>query len=148
MTNKSTAHKTKTIGVRVTADENKLFVMLAQEQGVSISEFMRNAIINYAQMTLEHKELLNELGLVDVNKSGATFHSTIEETREIICTSITTLNDRLSGKVDRIEKLIDAFLYAYLFHTPEVNDENKNNAKQSAVIRKKRVLALMEKDSS
>lgn len=127
----------KTIGIRVTAEENKLFEALAKEQGITVSELLRTAGLTIAEMSVESRELLGKKD----SESSRYVHTLIEKVQETLANSIKESNTILSGKLNKVEKLIDAFLYAYLFHTPEVKDSQKQNAKNSAIVRKKKVLA-------
>lgn len=129
--------KGKTIGIRVTAEENKLFEALANEQGITVSELLRTAGLTIAEMSVENRELLGKKD----SESSRYVHTLIEKVQETLANSIKESNTILSGKLNKVEKLIDAFLYAYLFHTPEVKDSQKQNAKNSAIVRKKKVLA-------
>lgn len=134
---KQGSDKGKTIGIRVTAEENKLFEALANEQGITVSEILRTAGLTIAEMSVESRELLGKKD----SESSRYVHTLIEKVQETLANSIKESNTILSGKLNKVEKLIDAFLYAYLFHTPEVKDSQKQNAKNSAIVRKKKVLA-------
>lgn len=143
--NETKLHKTKVVSFRVSAEENRIFELLAKDQGISVSEFFRMAGMTIAEMSLDNKDFLKALGKEPVNALGK-IESIMEATRDILANSIKESNALMTMKMERLEKVLDAFLYAYLFHTPEVNDQRKQHAMQSAVTRKKKVLSLVEND--
>ena len=135
--------KSKTIGIRATPQEVKLFEALAKEQGTTVSEFLRAAGLTIAEMSVENRELLGK----NNSESYRNIQTLIKNVEETLANSIKESNTILSGKLNKVEKIIDAFLYAYLFHTPEVKDSQKQVAKNSAIVRKKKVLALIDENN-
>ncbi len=133
--------KGKIIGIRVSFQENKLFETLAQGQGTTVSEFLRTAGLTLAEMEVDNKEVLKLIGKDRTGISNVL--SLIESIKETLANSIKESNTLLSHKVDKVEKLVHAFLYAYFFHTPEVKESLKAEAKRAAVDRKKKVDALI-----
>ena len=132
--------KSKTIGIRATPQEVKLFEALAKEQGTTVSEFLRTAGLTIAEMSVENRELLGK----NNSEPYRNIQTLIKNVEETLANSIKESNTILSSKLNKVEKIIDAFLYAYLFHTPEVKDSQKQVAKNSAIVRKKKVLALID----
>lgn len=133
----------KMIGVRVSPQENKLFEVMAQEQRVTVSEFLRTAGLTLAEMSVESREFLKSFGK-DGRQTYQNIQTMLETLKETLANSIKGSDTHLSRKIDKIERLIGAFIYVYLFHTPEVKDTLKQQAKQSALARKQKVLTLAE----
>jgi len=135
--------RTKSIGIRVSEDEWTLFDIVARSQGITVSEFLRQSGIHYAEMSAENKDFLDSIGQ---NSEAAqnTVHEFLTDLKEVIFQSLKHTHDDLSVQVKRVEKLIDVFLYAYLFHQPEVKEVLKENAMKSAIRRKEKVLSMIE----
>lgn len=139
--------KKKVLSIRITEEMEKLFSMIAEEQGVSIAKYLRDAGIILAEMATDDKDLMALLGEKDKIKAAKTFHLLFQETKDTIVNSSQSVFDRLVNRIDRIEKLIEIFIYIYLFHTPEVKESLKQSAKQSAQERKKKVMAILSKSN-
>ena len=134
MTSQSKAKIVK-VNLRVTAEEMKLMTMLAEREGASISEFLRNAVLTMSEIYLENKEFLSSLPDKDKVNAVGMLKALIIENQEIAANSIKGSHEDLLERIERVEKLIGVFVYVYLFHTPEVTESKKKQAKESAVDR-------------
>ena len=135
--------KERFIGIRVTEDQYRLFQLLAKEQNVSVSEFLRSGVVNFAEKFVESQQVLESVEDKDKKAAQQTIHAMITEVRGVLANSIQQSDERVCRRVEHMQKLLEAFLYAYLYHTPEIPEEMKKEAKRSALARQKRVLELM-----
>lgn len=133
---------TKTKTVRLTPQEIKLFEIIAKGQGVTVSEFMRTASLTIAEMSIDNKELLQSLGK-DETQAFQNIKILLSELKDTILNSIKGSNTSIMRKLDYVEKLVDISLYSYLFHTPEIKETLKQQARKSALERKKKILSFI-----
>ncbi len=119
--------RTKVIGVRVSEDEWKAFDFIANEQKITISELLRNAAIRYSGLYAENEEER----LSDGNGERS-IDETIHVFSETIAKTIKQSTEDLLLQIRTNEKRLKGFIYAFLYHTPEVNEELKGEASRSA----------------
>ena len=141
----STARES-TIGVRFTEEEKKIVKMVADEGWDSnLSNFCREAILTMVERYVENKELVEGLGGEKEAKDvQASLSEMIEDAKEMLANSIHQSNEGLSKRITRLEKFMGSFLYAYLYHTPEISEDLKKEAAISADERVKKVMVLCE----
>lgn len=137
--------KSNVITIRLTDDMHKLFNMIASEQKVTVGKYMRDASVILAEMSTDEKEIISLIKDKDKIKAQKAFHALLIETKDSLLNSNKELFDRISVRVEKLEKLVHLFLYSYFFHTPEVKETMKEQARKSAKERKKGVLELLEK---
>ncbi len=137
--------KTNIVTVRLTDDMLKLFSMLASEQKVTVGKYMRDAAVLLAEMSTDEKDIMSLIKDKDKIKAQKAVHSLIIETKDSLLNSNQQLFDRVSARIEKLEKLVQLFLYSYFFHTPEVKETMKDQARKSAKERKKGVLLLLDK---
>src|SRR3989338_8474677 len=137
--------KTNIVTVRLTDDMLKLFSMLASEQKVTVGKYMRDAAVILAEMSTDEKEIMSLIKDKDKIKAQKAVHSLVIETKDSLLNSNQQLFDRISARIEKLEKLVQLFLYSYFFHTHEVKETMKDQARKSAKERKKGVLLLLDK---
>ncbi len=134
--------------IRFTDEEEKLIEMVSEEgwKG-NTAGFCREAILTAAERHIENKELAEGLGGEEKAKDvQVSISEMIEEAKEVLANSIHQSNEGLSQRITKLEKFMKVFLYAYLYHTPEVDEGMKKSASIAADARVKKVMALCEKD--
>jgi len=134
--------------IRFTAEEEKIIEMVAEEgwNGNS-SVFCREAILTAAERHIENKELAEGLGGEEKAKDvQVAISEMIAEAKEVLANSIHQSNEGLSQRITKLEKFMEVFLYAYLYHTPEIDENMKQEASVAADKRVKKVMALCEKE--
>lgn len=136
--------KISRVNLRITPQEIKLIRMMAQKEGLNLSEYLRNVVLTIAESSVESREFLNSVS--DNNKDNAVqiLKGLILENKDTTANSIKGVFDALLDRFDKVERLIDVFIYVFLYHTPEVIDTKKKQAKDSAVERLKKTLALID----
>lgn len=137
--------KTSRVTVRLNDDMLKLFTMLASEQKVTVGKYLRDAAVILAEMTTDEKEILSLIKDKDKIKAQKAVHSLVIDTKDSLLNSNKELFDRIASRIEKLEKLIHLFLYSYFFHTPEIKETMKDQARRSAKERKKGVLQLLDK---
>jgi len=137
--------KTNIVTVRLTDDMLKLFTLLASEQKVTVGKYMRDAAVILAEMSTDEKDIMSLIKDKDKIKAQKAVHSLVIETKDSLLNSNQQLFDRISARIEKLEKLVQLFLYSYFFHTPEVKETMKDQARKSAKERKKGVLLLLDK---
>ncbi len=137
--------KSNVVTIRLTNDMHKLFNMIASEQKVTVGKYMRDAAVILAEMSTDEKEVMALIKDKDKIKAQKAMHALLIETKDSLLNSNKELFDRISARIEKLEKLVHLFLYSYFFHTPEVKETMKDQARRSAKERKKGVLQLLDK---
>ncbi len=132
--------------VRLTKDMDKLFSIIAKEHNTTVGKYLRDAGIILAEAAIDEKEILEFIKDKDKLKVKKKFQHLFEEARNIVINSIAELHGNISTRIDRLEKLMELFLYFYLFHTPEVPEHKKEAAAKSASKRKRKIMAYVERE--
>ncbi len=135
----STEHRNRNIGIRVTDDEWKLFDIIARQQRISKSEFLRNAGIHFAELSAEDQQTFASSGSTTSGKPDF-IREQFTSANEIIANTIREAVSELTLEIKDIEKLLKVILYTYLFHTPEVPEGLKRDAKKSAIARMDKIV--------
>lgn len=137
--------KRNVVSIRITDDEKKLLDLLANQQGINVPEYVRRALLTIAQMSSDNQDFLDSIGSKNKEFVVQELKSMIADSKDVLANSIKGSHEGLLERIEKLEKLLDCFLYAYLYHTPEVPEKNKISAKESALIRKKKVLSLIDR---
>ena len=137
-------NKTAAIRVRVTESELKLFRFVADTQGIKLSEFMRRAGVMYAEICSEQSEIMESTD-ESPYEAEKSFHQMFADFNQVTARTITQSHDDLCRQIDDLKIMQDAFLYVLLYHSSEIPLEKKEQAKQSAIRRKAKVLAMIAK---
>ena len=135
--------KTNSIRARVTEDEARLFKIVAESHGISVSDFLRRAAVYYSEVSTGPQEGPG-CSEENPNTGQETFPQMLADTRLAVVNTIKYINDDLVAKMENIEDLLDALLYAVLYHLPEIPDEKKEHAMRSATKRKAKVQRMTE----
>ncbi len=143
MTKKNNSRTSK-LDTRFTAEERNLVALMAQKEGISISEYLRNCAVVFAQSSIEYSELLNSIPGNKKDNAVEMLRALINEDKETTLNSIKAAYEGMLEKFERMEKLIGILMYVYFFHTPQVIDSKKKEARESAVTRVKKSLALID----
>ncbi len=135
--------KEKVYSVRLTSDMDKLFSIIAKERGMTVSKYLRDSGIILAEMSADEKELYKKVKEEDRLDIQKTFHLLFQETQDLVVNSTEGMYERLSERVNKLEQLLETFLYVYLYHTPEVKESEKQKSKKSAQVRKLKVMKIL-----
>jgi hypothetical protein len=135
--------KEKRYSVRLTKDMDRLISIVAKERGITVAKYLRDSGIILAEMSTDEKELYSMVKEEDRSSVQKTFHLLFQETKDIVVNSSQGLFDKLSERIDRLERFVEIILYVYLFHTPEVKESEKQKSKKSAQERKKKVMKIL-----
>ncbi|MCK4882105.1 MAG: hypothetical protein KAS92_03670 [Candidatus Omnitrophica bacterium] len=130
--------------VRLTKDMDKLFSMIADEHNTTVGKYLRDAGIILAEMSIDEREILELIKDKDKLKVQKKFQHLIEESKHSVLNSIVRVHEDMSNRFDKLEILLRAFLYVYLFHTPEVKIHLKESAKKSAQVREQKILSYVK----
>ena len=146
--------KEKFVTVRMSKEEHELLSLLAEKQGVKLSVYMRNNSILAGEKSIEHEQLIQSINSSDKIAGQETFHTMFNQLREMTLNSIKCLHEDLLKKIaslskenDVLKRILEEILYTYLYHTPEVPQEKKQQAMHSALDRQKKVLNLISAKS-
>jgi len=134
--------------VRLSEDMNKLFLIVAKEHKTTVGKFLRDAGLIMAEMSVDQKEFLELIKDKDELKVQKKFQTLFEENKDLVVNGIQNLYETLSERIDKIEKLIEIFIYVYLYHTPEIDKGSHENAVKSGLKRRKRVLEICNREWS
>ncbi|MCA9408676.1 MAG: hypothetical protein KC733_08300 [Candidatus Omnitrophica bacterium] len=136
--------KEKRYSVRLTKDMERLFKIVANERGITVGRYLRDAGLAIAEMSIDEKGLAELIDKKDRDKFQKTFHMHLQETKDLVVNSSQRILEELSDRIGRVENFLEIFLYVYLYHTPEVKDIGKDSAKKSAQDRKKKVMSVIK----
>lgn len=132
--------------VRLSEDMNKLFSMVAKDHNTTVGKYLRDAGLILAEMSVDEKQFLQQISAEDKMIVQKKFQNLLEENKDIVINGIKSLYDLLSERIDKIEKLIEIFIYVYLYHTPELDKGLHENAVKSGLKRRKRVLEICDRE--
>lgn len=129
---------------RVSPEEKKLVQMAARREEEAVSEYLRKVVLALIESSLENRELLSSIPDSERDNAVSVLKNLINDDKETTANSIKGAYEGLIDRLDRLEKLIGVFIYVFLYHTPEVIDTKKRQAKESALERVKKALSLIE----
>lgn len=132
------------VSVRFTQDERKLIEMFVNDRGNDLSKFVREATLYYINVSTEHDQLLEEIDEKNVQSADKAFRDVVESMTQILIKSIEHTHNDLDAQLEEVKKQLDAFIYTYLYHTPEIIENKKQEAKRSALERKEKVEVLIK----
>jgi hypothetical protein len=139
-------NKVKTVRkcVRLTKDMDRLFSIVAKDHNTTVGKYLRDSGLILAEISVDEKQFLQQVSAEDKMIVQKKFELIFQEIKDLVVNSSAGLYDTLRARIDRLERLTELFLYAFLFHTPEVPEHKKEEAVQSAKKRKRKVLELVE----
>ena len=127
---------------RVSPEEKKLVQMAARREEEAVSEYLRKVVLALVESSLESRELLSSIRDNERDNTVSVLKNFMMDDKETAANSIKGAYEALINRLDRLEKLIGVFIYVFLYHTPEVPDPKKKQAKESALERVKKALSL------
>jgi len=140
--------KEKRYSVRLTKDMERLFKIVADERGITVGKYLRDAGLAIAEMSIDEKGLAELIDKKDRDKFQKTFHMHLQETKDLVVNSSQSILEELNDRIERVENFLEIFLYVYLYHTPEVKEIRKDSAKKSAQDRKKKIMSVIKKSQN
>jgi hypothetical protein len=140
-------NKVKTVRkcVRLTKDMDRLFSIVAKDHNTTVGKYLRDSGLILAEISVDEKQFLQQVSAEDKMIVQKKFELIFQEIKDIVVNSSAGLYDALTARINKLERLTELFLYAYLFHTPEVPEHKKQEAVQSARKRKRKVMEFVEK---
>ena len=122
--------KSSKVTLRMTAEEIKLIRMMAEREGITVSEYFRSVLLTLAEHSIESREFLNSVSEVNKDNVVQVLKSLIIEGKDTTLNSLLKLHENWAERYDRLEKLLGILAYVFLYHMPEVADDKKKEAKE------------------
>jgi len=132
--------------IRLDSETNDLLKYLKNKHEGNISKVMRHALIVYAERIVDEDKLLEIVDKGDVDRAKENILTLLESRFTGIEKLLFEAYKNSEERLKYLEQFLDAFLYAYLYHTPEVADIQKKEQSRSAKERVEKVKKLIKKD--
>lgn len=143
MNHKENPKKLK-LDFRVSPEEKKLVQLAARREEEAVSEYLRKVVLAIVESSIESRDLLRSIPDNERDNAVTVLRNLIIDDKETTANSIKGAYEGLMDRLDQLEKLIGIFIYVFLYHSPEVIDAKKKQAKESAIERMKKALALID----
>ncbi|MBU0467531.1 MAG: hypothetical protein KKF78_06770 [Candidatus Omnitrophica bacterium] len=117
------------IPLRISRSQHVFLEEFAKKKmGMTLSAYIREASIDLAVRTLEDDEFMSNDQPENKVKAKNTFHKYLEDFEGNMITTWGNIDERLL----KLEKFMETFAYCYLYHTKEVQKEDRERADVSA----------------